>query len=210
MKTFTIILLCAAAAALIFAVVTFIISAVTVRKDGIIRTVFPLDIKLTVLHLVLVALGICLVVGYTNEARTLREHADDWETRGIAAYAEHYDVEVDSLTDVAYANYEFEITNARKRAQEKQENAWIHVAFTLCWAFAAALNGAFITEKGVRRFAALKNKTALMKAEDGKLLLYEENRAVPVLKLRDSEENRGRFAGFDISAIDNVQCTIDN
>lgn len=200
MKVLTIVVLCLGAAALIFAVVTFIISAVAARKDGIIRAVFPLDIKLTVLHLVLVAPGICLVVGYTNEARTLREHADDREEHGIAAYAEHYDVvEVDSLTDVAYANYEFEITNARKRAQEKQENAWIHVAFTLCWAFAAALNGAFITEKGVRRFAALKNKTALMKAEDGKLLLYEENRAAPILKLSDSEENRGRFAGFGIS-----------
>lgn len=199
MKVSTIVLLCVAAAALVFCIVAFIISAVAARKDGIIRVVFPLDIKWTAARLVLAAFGVLMVIGYANEAKSLREHADDWESRGIAAYAEHYDVEVESLTDKAYANYELEIANDRKRADRRQDMAWFYVAFTLCFALFAAVDGAFITKKGVREFAAFKNKTALMKAEDGKLLLYEENRAAPILKLRDSEENRDRFAGFGIS-----------
>lgn len=199
MKVSTIVLLCVAAAALVFCIVAFIISAVAARKDGIIRVVFPLNIKWTGPRLVLAAFGVFMVIGYANEAKSLREHADDWESRGIAAYAEHYDVDVESLTDKAYANYELEIANDRKRADRRQDMAWFYIAFTLCFALFAAVDGAFITKKGVREFAAFKNKTALMKAEDGKLLLYEENRAAPILKLRDSEENRDRFAGFGIS-----------
>lgn len=199
MKTSTTILLCIAAAALIFCIVAFIISAAAAKKDGIIRAVFPLDIKWTVPRLVLAGLGVCMVFGYANEAAKLRERADDWENRGIAAYAEYYGVEVDSLTDVAYANHKLKIANDRKRAQEKQDMSWFYIAFTLCWTLTAALNGAFITKKGVREFATFKNKTALMKAKDGKLLLYEENLTAPILKLPDSKENRERFAGLGIS-----------
>lgn len=199
MKVLTIVVLCFGAAALIFSVAAFTVSAVAARKAGIIRAVFSCDLKWTVLRLILAALGICLVVGYANEARQHREHADDWETRGIAAYAEHYDVEVESLTDIAYANYELEITNSRKRALERQDIAWFHVAFSLCWALTGAMDGAFITKKGVRRFGELKTRAARLEAEDGKLLLYMENRAAPILKLPDNEENRGRFAGFGVS-----------
>lgn len=199
MKVMTIVVLCFAAAALIFSVVAFTISAVAARKEGIIRAIFSRDIKWTVLRLVLAALGIFTVVCFANEAKQLREHADEWEERGIAAYAEHYDVEVESLTDIAYANYELEITNSRKHAQERQESAWFYCAFTLCWALTGAMDGAFITKKGVRVFGELKTRAARMEAEDGKLLLYEENRAAPILKLRDSEKNRERFAGFGIS-----------
>lgn len=199
MKVSTTVLLCVAAAALVFCIVAFIISAVAARKDGIIRVVFPLNVKYTVPRLVLAAFGVCMVIGYANEVKTLRERADDWENRGIAAYAEYYGVEVDSLTDVAYANHKLEIANDRKRALEKQDMSWFYIAFTTCWALTAAVDGAFITKKGVRVFGELKTRAARMEAEDGKLLLYEENRAAPTLKLRDSEENRDRFAGFGIS-----------
>lgn len=199
MKVSTTVLLCVAAAALVFCIVAFIISAVAARKDGIIRVVFPLDIKWTAARLVLAAFGVLMVIGYANEAKSLREHADDWESRGIAAYTEHYDVDVESLTDKAYANYELEIANDRRRADRRQDMAWFYIAFTLCFALFAAVDGAFITKKGVRVFGELKTRAARMEAEDGKLLLYEENRAAPTLKLRDSEENRERFAGFGIS-----------
>lgn len=199
MKTSTIVLLCVGAAALLFSIAAFIVSAAAAKKDGIIRAVFPLNIKYAVPRLILAALGICMIFGYANEAETLLERADDWETRGIEAYAEYYGVEVDSLTDVAYANHKREIENDRNHALQNREYAAIYFSFTLLCVLTAVLDGAFITKRGVREFASFKNKTALMKAENGKLLLYEENRVSPILKLSDSEENRERFAALRIS-----------
>lgn len=193
------VLLYVSLAALAFGVVSLIVSAVAAARAGIIRTVFPLNKKQMLLNLIIAAFSASVVIGYANEAAKFDVQADEREAQGISAYAEYYGVELDSLTETAYENFGQWIEEDRLQARENRERARAYGALTAWGAISVMLNGAFVTSKGVREFGGFKNKTALIKAKDGELLLYEENRPDPILKLPENEANRERLKNFTIT-----------
>lgn len=209
MNVWDIILICLAAAVVLWFAVFSVISRVKAKRAGIIRVKFPANSKTFVCNLVCSALWIIITVSDAGQCAEYKETMDAVRTLGFQKYHKEYlNWDVTPIPPETEQSATEELFNEYREKYDRERNRQeLRTLCTITFGIAALFNGAYITKKGIVMFGDLKPRDTAAKVEDGMLCFNSRGkREYTVLRLPASEENLRLYSEFisDQTAARNV------
>ncbi|MDE7362274.1 MAG: hypothetical protein K2N38_10120 [Oscillospiraceae bacterium] len=199
MSVWDIILICLAAAAIIYFAVISVILRVRAKKAGIIRVKRPVKTESFVIMVVCAALSIMVVIARAVDCAEYKKTMGDVQRLGFQRFHKEYynwdvtpipPVDEQSSTEELFAEY-------RKKYDRERHAMEIQACSAIFFTASALLNGAYITKQGVYMFGDIKPKETAAKIEDGMLCFQSQGKhEYTMLKLPASEENLRLYSEF--------------
>lgn len=199
MNVWDIILICLAAAVILWFAVSSVISLVKAKRAGIIRVKFPANTKMFVCNSVCSALWIIIIVTNAGQCADYKKTMDAVRTLGFQKYHKEYlNWDVTPIPPATEQSATEELFNEYREKYDRERNRQeLRTLCAITSVIAALFNGAYITKKGIVMFGDLKPRDTAAKVEDGMLCFNSRGkREYTVLRLPASEENLRRYSEF--------------
>ncbi|MBE6875931.1 MAG: hypothetical protein E7496_04285 [Ruminococcus sp.] len=144
---------------------------------------------------------VSLVISVLNftESHSCREVLEASQTVGIQAFLAYEE----EAGEIQLPDEELYIAQKRQEYLEKmsrhQQNGFFYLFMGMLWFSMMMLNTGFITQQGYYSMGALKPRKLLTEAKEGELQFYllplkRGERNKPLMKIKDTPENRNYFA----------------
>lgn len=199
MNVWDIILICLAAAVILWFAVSSVISRVKAKRAGIIRVKFPVNTKTFVCNLVCSALWIIIIVSEAWQCAEYKEKANAVRTLGFQKFhKEYFSLDVTPIPPATEQSATEKLVNEYREKYDRERNGQeLRMFCAVTSAIAALFNGAYITKKGVFMFGDPKPRDTAAKVEDGMLCFNSRGKhEYTMLRLPASEENLRLYSEF--------------
>lgn len=200
MNVWDIIWICLMTAAVLWFVVSSVVTRVRAKKAGIIRVKFPANTTPFVCMAICAALNITAAVGRYIEMPELKKEMDDLQRLGfIQFHKEYYNLGVKNPVppETEQSATEKLLSEYREKYDRKRHMVIIQTGAAICCSAAVLFNGAYITQKGVFMFGDTKPRNTAAKVEDGMLCFQSKGKhEYTMLKLPATEENLRLYSEF--------------
>ncbi len=204
---YTIVMIIAASAGLIYILTHTVISAVKAKKEGIVRTVYPASAATLIIAIAGLALFASFTGVFASKAKTYSDFLNDINARGTAPLAEYYGVAAEEFgLGMPEEQRPLLLSNAKKycelEIQHYTDKTVLAIALAIEVTAIAMTCGVFITKNGKVYFMVSNplrgmSHKAFACVKGKKILFYDEDEPEKLLfKLPATSKNLELYKDF--------------